>query len=47
MFLSVVERELEGHPRRATILANFHDLETADPVIDEPAPAKAGAAPSY
>ncbi|HEX4904725.1 MAG TPA: hypothetical protein VFU93_04680 [Acidimicrobiales bacterium] len=47
MFLSVVERELEHHPRRATILSSFHDLETADPVIDEPAPPKVGAVPSY
>jgi hypothetical protein len=47
LFLSVVERELEGHPRQAQILADFHDLETPDPVIDEPAPTKAAAAPSY
>lgn len=47
MFLSVVERELDGHPQRASILADFHDLETPDPVIDEPAPAKAGSAASY
>ena len=47
MFLSVVERELDGHPQRASILADFHDLETPDPVIDEPAPAKSGAAASY
>jgi hypothetical protein len=46
MFLSVVESELEHHPRRATILADFHDLETPDPVIDEPAPPKIGAAAS-
>lgn len=44
MFLSVVERELEGNPRRASILADFHDLETPDPVIDEPAPVKTGVA---
>jgi hypothetical protein len=47
LFLSVIEAELEGHPRRASILAGFHDLETPDPVIDEPAPVKAGSAPSY
>jgi hypothetical protein len=42
LFLSVIERELEHHPRRASILSGFHDLETPDPVIDEPAPAKPG-----
>jgi hypothetical protein len=47
LFLSVIERELEHHPRRATILADFHDLETPDPIINEPAPAKVGAQPSY
>lgn len=47
LFLSVIERELESHHRRATILAEFHDLETPDPVINEPAPAKVGAQPSY
>ena len=49
LFLSVIEDEMEGHPRRTEILANFHDLETPDPVISEPAPVKAGlpAVPSY
>ena len=49
LFLSVIEADMEGHPRRSEILANFHDLETPDPVINEPAPVKAGAAatPSY
>jgi hypothetical protein len=48
MFLSVVEAELDAHPRGRSILAGFHDLETPDPVINEPAPAKPGAAaPSY
>jgi len=47
LFLSVIESQLEDHPRRASILASFHDLETPDPVIDEPAPVKAGAGPSY
>lgn len=47
LFLSVIERELESHPRRSSILANFHDLETPDPVINEPAPAKAGSAAAY
>ncbi|MDP1818985.1 MAG: hypothetical protein Q8K58_03725 [Acidimicrobiales bacterium] len=27
LFLSVIGSELEGHPRRASILADFHDLE--------------------
>ena len=47
LFLSVIEAQLEGHPRRHDILSSFHDLETPDPVIDEPAPVKAGATPSY
>jgi hypothetical protein len=47
LFLSVIESELERHPRRSSILAEFHDRETPDPVIDEPAPVKAGSAPSY
>ncbi len=48
LFLGVIERDLENHPRRAEILTNFHDLETPDPVINEPAPAKAVAStPSY
>ena len=47
LFLSVVERELEDHPQRTSILADFHDLETPDPVINEPAPVKAGAPASY
>lgn len=47
LFLGVIERELEHHPRRAAILAEFHDRETPDPVINEPAPAKIGAQPSY
>jgi hypothetical protein len=47
LFLSVIESQLEGHPRRDSILSGFHDLETPDLVIDEPAPVKAAATPSY
>lgn len=43
LFLSVIASDLENHPRRSEILTNFHDLETPDPVINEPAPAKPGA----
>jgi hypothetical protein len=43
LFLSVIEAQLDGDPRRARILADFHDLETPDPVLDEPAPVKATA----
>lgn len=48
MFLSRVEEMLEGSPRRVDILANFHDLATPDPVIEEAAPNRmAASAPSY
>lgn len=48
LFLSVIESDLESHPRAGDILAQFHDLETPDPVINEPAPKKTPApAASY
>jgi hypothetical protein len=47
LFLSVIEAQLEGNPGRSRIMTNFHDLETPDPVINEPAPVKAGASASY
>ncbi len=48
MFVGRVEELLEGKPRRVDILANFHDLATPDPVIEEAAPSRmAAAAPSY
>lgn len=48
MFVGRLEELLDGDSRRVSILANFHDLATPDPIIEEQAPSRmAAAAPSY
>jgi hypothetical protein len=46
MILGLLEQALEGDPRRAAIVAGFHDLETPDPVVEESAE-PCSSAPAY